>query len=65
MSAQHRVKKLKQVFQLPTSAVNVALPAFAGARRVASRTAAAHAVQQSIDISYPPGPQQQIRRTLL
>jgi len=47
------------------SAVNVALPAFAGARRVASRTAAAHAVQQSIDISYPPGPQQQIRRTLL
>jgi len=29
------------------------------------RTAAAPAVQQSIDISYPPGPQQQTRRTLL
>ena len=39
--------------QLPTSAENVALPAFA---------AAAPAVQQSIDISYSPGPQQQTRR---
>jgi len=39
----------------------VALPAFAAARRAA----AAPAVQQSIDISYPPGPQQQTRRTLL
>jgi len=29
------------------------------------RAAAAPAVQQSIDISYPPGPQQQTRRTLL
>jgi len=37
--------------QLPTSAVNVALPAFAAASR-----AAAPAVQQSIDISYPPEP---------
>jgi len=37
----------------------VALPAgFAAERR-------APAVQQSIDISYPPGPQQQTRRTLL
>jgi len=27
--------------------------------------AAARAVQQPIDISYPPGPQQQTRRTLL
>jgi len=39
----------------------MALPAFADARRAA----AAPAVQQSIDISYPPGPQQQTRRTLL
>jgi len=29
------------------------------------RAAAAPAVQQSVDISYPPGPQQQTRRTLL
>jgi len=29
------------------------------------RAAAAPAVQQSIDISYLPGPQQQTRRTLL
>jgi len=42
--------------QLPTSAVNVALPAIA---------AAAPAVQQSVDISYPPGQRQQTRRTLL
>jgi len=39
----------------------VPLPAFAAARRAA----AAPAVQQSIDISYPSGPQQQTRRTLL
>jgi len=38
----------------------VALPAFAAARR-----AAAPAVQQSIDTSRRPGPQQQTRRTLL
>ena len=44
-----------------TYAENVALPAFAAARRAA----AAPAVQQSIDFSYPPGPQQQTRRTLL
>jgi len=37
----------------------VALPAFAAA----IRAAAAPAAQQSIDISYPPGPQQQTRRT--
>jgi len=44
------------VSSLVNSAVNVVLPAFA---------AAAPAVQQSIDISFPPGPQQQTRRTLL
>jgi len=36
----------------------VALPAYAA-------VAAASTVHQSIDISYPPGPQQQTRRTLL
>jgi len=52
----------KQVcIQLPTSAVNVALPTFAAVRRAA----AAPAVQQSIDISYPPDLQQQTRHTLL
>ena len=55
-------KSIKQVcVQLPTCADNVALPAFAAARRAA----AAPAVQQSIDISYPPGLQQQTCRTLL
>jgi len=42
----------------------VALPAFAAARRVAARlllTAGPPAVQQSIDISWPPDPQQQTR----
>jgi len=39
--------------QLPTSADNVTLLAF---------PAEAPAVQQSIDISWPPGPQQQTRR---
>jgi len=44
----------KQVWvQLPASADNVALPAFAAALRAA--------VQQSIDISCPLGPQQQTR----
>jgi len=33
--------------------------------RAAARAAAAPAVQQSIDISYLPDPQQQTRRTLL
>ena len=42
--------------QLPTSAVNVALPVF---------VAAVPAVQQSIDISYQSGLQQQTRCTLL
>jgi len=42
----------------------VALPAIAAARRAANRVAAAPAVQQSIDISYPPSQQQQTRRTL-
>ena len=39
----------------------MALPTFAAARRAA----ATPAVQQSVDISYTPGPQQQTRRTLL
>jgi len=43
----------------------VTLSAFAAERRAAARTAAAPAVQQSLNISYPPGPQQQTRRTLL
>jgi len=43
----------------------VALPASAAARRPLARAAAAPAVQQSIDIHYPPGTQQQTRRTLL
>ena len=42
--------------QLPTHADNVALPVFV--RRTPL-------LQQSIDISFPPGPQQQTRRTLL
>jgi len=48
--------------QLPTYADNVVLPAFAAVRRAAARlllTAGPPAVQQSIDISWPPGPQQQ------
>jgi len=46
--------------------VNVALPAFAAARRAAAPyRCTTPAVQQSIDIVYPPGPQQQTRRTLL
>jgi len=48
--------------QLPTSADNVALPAFAAARRAAAPlllTAGPLAVQQSTNISRPPGPQQQ------
>jgi len=58
----HDVRTCKHVrVQLRTSGINVALPAFAAARRAAS----APAVQQSIDISYPPGPQQQHYRTLL
>jgi len=43
---------------------NVALSASAAARRPSARAAAASAVQQSIDIYYPPGTQQQTRRTL-
>jgi len=42
--------------QPPAAAINVTLPAVA---------VATPAVQQSIDISCPPGPQQQTRRTLL
>ena len=42
--------------QLPTSADNVTLLAFAAVRRAAAT---------SIDISCPPGPQQQTRRTLV
>ena len=55
-----------------TAAGNVALLAFDADRRAAVRRAAAaplllNAVQQSIDISCPPGPRQQTRprRTLL
>jgi len=44
--------KIQVSVQLPTSADNVALPAAA-------------AVQQSIDIYYPPGPQEQTRRGVL
>jgi len=47
--------------QLPTSADNVALPACAQSTPLLLRAA----VQQSINISCPPGPQQQTRRTLL
>jgi len=43
----------------------VSLLAFAAERRAAARTAAAPAVQQSLNISYSPGPQQQTSRTLL
>jgi len=50
-SAQTRNEQV--CVQLPTSADNVALLAF---------PAEAPAVQQSIDISWPPGPQQQTRR---
>ena len=45
--------------QLPTSADNVALPAFAAERRAA----AAPAMQQSIDIACRLDPQQQTRRS--
>jgi len=54
--------------QLPTSAVNVTLPAFAAERRVATPlllsagACCRRAAQQSIDISCRPGAQQQIRR---
>jgi len=50
--------------QLPTSADNVALPAFAAARRAAARlllTAHPPRVKQSINISCPPGQRQQTR----
>ena len=50
--------------QLPTSADSVALPAFAFARRAAAwllLTAGSPAKRQSIDTSWPPGPQQQTR----
>jgi len=46
----------------------MALPAFAAARRATApccTAVAAPVVQQLTDISYPPGPQQQTRRTLL
>jgi len=46
--------------QLPTSAVNATLLAFAGERRAAARAAAP---LLSIDVSCPPGPQQQTRRS--
>jgi len=46
--------------QLPTSADNVTLPAFAAVRRAAAQLLLS-AVQQSIGISCPPGAQQQTR----
>ena len=46
-----------------TPAVNVAFAAACSA--ATPRAAVAPGVQQSIDISYPPGTQQQTRRTLL
>jgi len=52
----------KVCVQLPTSADNVALPAFAAERHAAARlllTAGPPAVQQTIDTSWQPGPQQQ------
>jgi len=52
-------KTIQVCVQLSTPAVNVALPAFATARCCGADRAAI------IDISYPPGPQQQTRRTLL
>ena len=54
---------IKQVcVKLPTSADNVALSAFAAARRAAARLLlTTAAVQQSINISWLPGPQQQTR----
>jgi len=52
----HDCSSSESCLQLPTSAGNVALPAFAVAAPVA---------QRSINISYPPCPQQQTRRTLL
>jgi len=52
------------VLQLPTSAVNVTLPAFAAERRAAGCSAAA-AGRAATDISCPQGAQQQTRRTLL
>ena len=61
-------KQLKPAcLRLPTSADNVALPAFAAARPRRAAAAAASdrvgpvAVHQSIDISWSPGPQQQTR----
>jgi len=53
--AVQKSKTRRVRFQLPTSAAdNVTLLAFAAVCR---------AVQQSIGISYPPGPQQQTRRS--
>jgi len=48
------------LFQLPTSADNVALPAYTDARSTAARLLLS-AGQQSIDISCSPDPQQQTR----
>jgi len=61
------VKATYQVcVQHPTSTDNVAPPAFAAERRAAARLlldAGPPAVQQSIDISWQPGPQQQTSAT--
>ena len=52
----HTLTVRNKSVQLPTSADNVTLLAFAAVRRAAAT---------SIDISCPPGPQQQTRRTLV
>jgi len=52
----HTLTVRNKFVQLPTSADNVTLFAFAAVRRAAAT---------SIDISCPPGPQQQTRRTLV
>ena len=58
---------IKQVcLQLPATADNVALPASTAERRAAARlllTAGPPVVQQSLDICWLPGPQQQIPAT--
>jgi len=58
-SIQHSI--YNSVVQPSTAAGNVTLLAFAAERRAA----AAPAVQQSMDVCCPPGPQQQTRRTPL
>jgi len=66
-NAHRRIEKVGEEKQacirLPTSADDVVLPACAAARLAAAMllTAGPPVVQQSIDISWPPRPQQQTR----